>query len=791
MQSPVVTIEPNIQRIIDKLISCYQSDEYEAQYNKLSHSLPTQKKFLIKQELARLFKPSIKTIDLSGKTDYPVKEFKWQNKRFYLDEIAKRIFLQAIDQFGGEYTEGVYDTVTSDSIYQDYEKHYQEEERLASYKVNLTELGRTTKRLEERLYCAKPVKIETAQNQTLSAITSNISRSGCLIRIEDIANLKVDDLIKISFTSLTEQFKFNKNPVCEYQIKFIASEPDKDNLYKVGVQLHESNHEWMQFLDKYVLANRASFKVDISNAKELTESRLLENHLLKTSLWLPVFIQLKNQQVKQVRYVLTNEYNAHSLSFFDDLEQNNRLNSIIFKVWPSLAQAKYDNPLLLVARLKNHNKSQFIAADLAELIESQRLDTFISFARLKGELKLFQVRTKALTDNLIDQFKLNWFKSSKEADRALEPLTLTNHLIYLHPLDQALAWLLEKPQSKLAKSELATLNQYICPKIKNQSVANFDVTAKCSRAEHRYFLNSNIVFSDQRQAYKAQLLDLSVRGLSIRVEAIPKNIELNQVVTLKVGKLAQFNKIVDDTSAQYKIVGINDYKHTLHLQLIETSEDRPLEKYMRALIKQHRSKLKINDQYDKFVILQKALCIAFISLYPGCAFGITRSKKNLFDVSRILSADRNNSELALLKQLQQTLNAKEMTLYPILKGIGEDAYLTELVDFTRQKQFNQAQLIFPINKHQQLEQKVNVQLLSFESLNDTLSGQFSDKKIVAIQLKMYPVVDHDIEIISDNLNYIARYNRHQAEQLKQFAGRLFGMIEMLDISLFWQLVTRK
>ncbi|MCU4676465.1 PilZ domain-containing protein [Catenovulum sp. 2E275] len=788
MQSNTVTIEPHIQFKIDKLIRVYRTAEFDSLFNALTDTLTTPQKFLIKQELARLFRPCIKTIDLSTQVKYPVSEFKWGKMRFYLDEISKRIFIQTIDIFGGEYTEGVYETVLSPSNYLQYEKQFQQEEQLSAFKVQITSLGQTTKRLEERLFCAKPVIIHTSENIQLDAVTSNISRSGCLIRIKEIHHLKIDQLIRIDFSSLTEQFKMSQSPVCSYQIKFISNQPDKDELYRVGVQLNEGNHEWMQFLDRYVLANRSSFKVDISNAKELTESRILENHLLKNTQWLPIFAQLKNNKVKQVKYCLTNKNNSNVSDFFEDKESSNRLNSIIFKLWPSLN--KTDSNILLVGKLQNQNKTQFIAATLSDLISQKLFNTFVDFAKLKGEINVYQVRTKALTEDILNQLKLNWFKSSNEANKALDPLTLTNQLIYLFPLIQVKDYIDTIQAQKIEKHELAKLNQFLCPKIKNQTLSKFDVVAKCARSEQRFFLNSPASFSYQNRIINAQLIDISIKGLSVKLSEIPAYLELGALLPLNIDKLEQFNKIVTQTDAKYKLVGINEHKNTLHLQLTDNENNRPLLSFMQALIKQHRSKLKINDQYDRFIILQKALCIAFISEFPSCAFGVVRSNKALFKTSRLLTADNDAPELDFLEQLQKASNINELTLFPLLKGNEKVTYANIIQDFIRHKQFSHDSFLFITNKHQQMEKRIVFSEQNIDQLKAAITDQ-NHKTLSSVQLSIYPISNPEIETVADNLRYIARYNRHQAEQLKRFADKLIGMVELVNDESFWQLIQTK
>ncbi|MER2490593.1 PilZ domain-containing protein [Catenovulum sediminis] len=790
MQKNNIKIDKKTQNIIDTLVRVYKKPSFSAEFDHLTASLNTQKKFFIKQELARLFKPFERTIDMSRESKYKVSEFSWNGKRFFLDDIGRRIFLLELDKFGEQYTAGVFEAVNNAEIYARFEKQFLYEQKIKEFEVQITELGRTTKRLEERLYCAKPIKIIRQAGEPIDAVTSNISRSGCLLRVKPYAILQQNEIFEIDFSALTSQFAFDKQPKACYQVKFLSPTPDKDGAQRVGVQLIDKNYEWTQFLDKYVLENRSSFKVDITNAKDLAETRLLEDHLLETSNWLMVFANADENKLKQLKYVLTNPANKNQHDFFVDGQNINRLNGVLLRLWPQLTEKS--TPIVVV-RFEQKGEIHFLAATLKQLIDNDLLKAFCLFANKKGLLQLFMLRKQSIDQRQLDEIKFNWFKSAKEADQALQPLTEINQIISLYPLDQQTSAFELFGEHTLKPDDLKKLSAFRCPSIKNHVIGHFDIRPKCARQEMRYFYSTAVTLTipENKQAINGNLIDLSVSGLSVQLPAqlpaIADTLEVAKVLAVTIPKFDQFGERNAIHNAFYKIVGINRRSKTLHFQVYNSDQSDLIRHFMRQLIQNNRAKLNINDQYDKFVILQKALCVAFITNYPSIAFGISKSPKKIFEVSRLLTSDFNSVELASLQKLQSPIQNQHISVFQLIYDDKRNPpYLRSISRFVRNKGSCDDEVAFQL-----IPNRVDIAKQARAGANPRLQNQFIRKALQTDTLKVFnlkiqPVAHNSTQAIEEQLAYVSRYNRHQAENIKSFASKLTGILEVLDNQAFWQ-----
>ena len=788
MQPKTTKIDKNLQNIIEQLIKLYQKPSFDKAFEALTTNLPTQKKFLIKQELARLFKPFDRSIDMSRDSAYTISEFNWQGKRFYLDEIGRRIFLLEVEKFNNQYTEGVFERVTDGKLYAKFEKQFAYEQKIREFEVDISELGRTTRRLEERLHCAKPVTLHRQTGQPLEVITSNISRSGCLLRVKPFAAVQRDEVFDIDFSSMTNQFKFNGQPRASYQVKFLAQAPDKDGCQRVGVQLCGNNYEWTHFLDKYVLANRAQYKVDITNAKDLAETRLLEAHLLNTSSWMSVFARTDKQHLKQLNYVLTNPKTRSLYDYFIDENKLNRLNGVLVRLWPHLTAS---STAIAVVRFEQQGKTQFLAATLKQLTEHKQLASFVAFAKQKGIIQLFMLRKRDIEPKELEDIKFSWFDDPKKADRALSPLNDINQLISLYPLNQQESALELDKHYKLAGEQVKALTRYLAPTIKNHDIGQFDVQPKDARKESRYFYSTSVEVTsiESKTTAAGKLIDLSLNGLSLKVANTAEHFQVTQIIAITVPKFEQFGERNAIHKALYQIVGINPKAQTLHLQVYENENAQNIRSFMHLLIQTNRTLLSINDSYDKFVILQKALRIAFMTFYPAIAFGLTRSVKKPFNVARLLTSNYKTQELKSLTGLQSPIQQQHVSVYQLIYDDKRNPpFLRSITRFLKGNEPIEDEVAFYV-----VPGRVDINKQARAGANPRLQNQFIRKALshdglCVFSLNIQPSAKNLINEISEELNYIARYNKHQAEKIQALAKQLCGIIEVVDTAEYWTVV---
>lgn len=789
MHNQPTQLSKPLLKLVDVLLPIYQKPFFEQQFKTIAKSISNQEQFKVKSELARLYKPFERTIDMSRNSQYDVEEFNWEGKRFYLDEIGRRMFLLEVEKFGNQYTEGVYERITNPEIYKQYENHFLYEQKIKEFEVPITELGRTSRRLEERMYLSKPVKIETDDGMVIEAFTSNISKSGCLVKVDKFGFLKAGQIVGIDFHSITRDHVFDGKTVIEYQVVFAARKPDSHGEQKIGFVLAQQNDEWYKFISRFIAENRMRFKVDITNAIDLAESRLLEDHLLRATDWLPIFVTINGGQVGNVRYTLSNEFNQQHLSFFHDEQGAQRLHSILYKIWPLLSETQ--NETLAVARFIKQGKVLFLATTLSQLKKENTALSFFNFIALQsGELGLFQIKSYGLSENDLSEIRDSWFATKKEGDIALKPLKHLNQVIMMYRLTQQQELMIPTAATPMEKSDLAVLNQYVCPRIKATNISSFKVDPGESRCERRYFYQTELKVNlpQQRKQFDANTLDMSNSGLKVQLIS-PLQLEQGDYIELTATAFKKFGKNNMLNKAKYKIVGINPVQNHLHLQLAMDEHHEATKQFMQRLFKANAGKLRMNDEYDKFLLLQKALRIAFVSFYPSISFGVANDKKHLLQFCRLLVTNKKAPELAAISRMQSPINDGQISVFQLIHDDKRSPpFIRSLTRFARNKQSIEDELVFHM-----LPNRIDIPKQARAGSNPRLVLQYIRKALstgqfCALNIKVHPIEIDNIELIEKQLTYIAKYNKHKSEEIRVFSQRLMGMIEVLDVSDVWQAV---
>lgn len=779
---------PHLKTVVDKLVDVYKKNTFASEFKVICQGLTTAESFFVKQELARLFKPALRTIDMGRFSQYEVFEFDFSGRHFYLDEIGKRIFLQQAKRYQNQYTQGVYEAVNDANRYAIFEKQYLYEQNVKNFQVTLTELGRTSKRLEERLFCAKPVKIIRQDGSELKAITSNISRNGCLLRVYPFSAVKKGEVFVINFHSLTELFTLPTDPRPAYQVKFVASMPDADGAQKVGVQLFEHDYDWSQFLDKYVLDNKSTFKVDISNAREMAECRLLEEHLLHLSRWIMVFAQGDNSQFKTAKYTLSNPNSAAEHAFFSLSDNSTALDSVVKKLSTQLTQT---SQIACIVRFSHQGRSEFLAAPLKQLLADNLFKPLLIFAAQHGELKYFRVRKTELNASAIEGIKFNWFKSQSEADDAWAPITDLKLLYSLYSTEVNLPKELTSDLNQLTlsaqdKAQLALLR---CKHIDRHKLAKFDIEASCQRAEMRYFWASPaIVYINENEEIKCYTRDISYAGLSIKLSCIPQEIRLNQTLAVHIPAVFNLGKKAELEWVFYRIVGINEDTNTVHLCLLETEKNTTAKTFIRRLIDANQDQFAVNSDPDKFDILHKALKILFVTQYPSIAFSLGRSKRKFITVGRMLTADKDVTEIAVLRLLGGITTEQQMSVYPFIYDAKQTPnYLSSVVEFGQKKKAIADELFFTTHPDPSKCIRVNAFNQDPAFLSAFINKALQKKTLQAVSLHFSPVGFNHTECIQETINYIRKSNRHQANSIQNIASDLTGLAEVAVSTDLWEL----
>ncbi|AWB66982.1 hypothetical protein C2869_11275 [Saccharobesus litoralis] len=787
MVSNTAKLDPKLRKFVDLLIPYYNKSTFPLAFDKTCSRLTKPQQFSIKGELARLFKPFQRSIDMSTFSEYDVSEFNWGDKRFYLDPVGKRMFVLEVEKFGNQYTEGVYEAITDPAQYQEYEKQYKYEQAIKEYEVPMTVLGRTTRRLEERIYLSKPVIVSAPDLEPTELFTSNISRSGCQLKVEPFGLIKLGQTIQVNFHSLTRDYTFDCEPTFEYKVMFTSNKPEPDGSQKIGIALKSDSFDWASFLDGYITENRARFKVDIANAKDLAESRLIEDHLLKQTHWLPIFISVKDNQATAVRHCLTNEFTKQELTFFEDERKAQRLHSIIYANWPQLPLAQ--NETLLAIKFIRQDKVVFLSATLSELQQKDLLMPFLAFAKKHGTLAVFSVKAFAIAPEDIHTIKYNWYSSEEDANTALEPINNLTHCVMLQRLTEHEKLLVPPAKYQLTAENTQKLTSLMAPRLKVANISILSVEPQCARQEIRYFYQTRLALTHQKYSdtMACTSMDMSTCGLKVRASTMSLPLVQGDVVQVTASDFIKFGEANALNKTLYRVVGINLESMDLHLELVDPQQEKVVG-FMQKLFESNAERLKVNDKYDKFVLLQRALRTLFINFYPSIGYGIFKNRQGFY-FDRLLVADYKTQELKTLTKLQSPVNKNRISVFQIIHDDKRKPPLIRSIDlFSRNGKAIQDELIFQIQPNQVDIPKQSRAGANVRNIQHFIRQTLNKAQLSSLWLNILPVGESNLAQIDQQLNYIRQFNPHKAEEIEKFSDSLAGLVEVVDTSHFWHQV---
>ncbi|NTS77165.1 PilZ domain-containing protein [Catenovulum sp. SM1970] len=783
MQSQAYQLDGNLKKIADSLVTAYKTEKFEQVFAKSTAKLDRGQQFKIKSELARLFKPFERTIDLTDESDYRVEEFEWNGKRFYFDDIAKRIFLIEVERFGDQYTEGVYERIKDKANYQAFEKQFVYEQKIKQYEVPITELGLTTRRLEERIYLSKPVSLFLPNGYELQVFSSNISRSGLLIKVEPFGSVQKDSIVEVNFHALTRDYVFNQTAKYKYRVVFCASKAEKDGTQKIGLQLVDNDFEWSQFLDKFIKEHRTRFQVDITNASQMVESRLIEDHLLKKTGWFSIYVSAQDDKLSQAGHGLCNQLNRKDLNFFADETKAQRIHTFLVKVWSELALNRSE--CIAVAKIKQAGKISFYARSVQNLANKGKLESFFQFAQSNGELGLFTCQKLAITEAQLEQVKHNWFKTAVEADIALSPLGRINHLVLLHRMSEHESLMKLKPSS--TPIDANNLAEFACPKLKAINFSALNVEPGCARAEVRYFFQTQAVLNKPNQPkLAASTLDLSCHGMRVQLKAT-EQLEQGDIVEISIPSFERFGRANMLSKAKFRVVGLNPALKQAHLCLLNDNNQHATADFVKKVLKANAAKLKVNDKYDKFILLQKALRTVFVTFYPAIAFGVLRDNKALLGFNRILVSSKSVNELQVLSELQSPISDNQISVFQLIYDPKRNpTFIRSLTRFSKNAEALSDELIFnklpnriDIPKHARAGGNPKLTL-------DYVRGALKTGEFASLYMNIQSINEMNLDCVADAFKYIQAFNPHKAIEIENFAKQLMGIVEVLDTSMLWR-----
>lgn len=201
--------------------------------------------FLVKMEMTRLSQPIARFIDLRGLVTGQVKPYDHNGKQHFMDETAIEVFEAALKQHGG-YTLAVYEAVMNTEnnhrvLQRKTTEKIAEQAIDDSLNTNVIKFASYESRSEERMNYSIKVTVEYNDKKSIAASTSDISLSGCKIKLATRYVLKKGHLIALRLVGLEQDFELGLKNGIQYEVVAVENISKEFNHIRLKRTFIENN----------------------------------------------------------------------------------------------------------------------------------------------------------------------------------------------------------------------------------------------------------------------------------------------------------------------------------------------------------------------------------------------------------------------------------------------------------------------------------------------------------------------------------------------------------------------
>ncbi|MER2493942.1 PilZ domain-containing protein [Catenovulum sediminis] len=794
--------------IIEKLKPTIKSPDFDLVLNNVASDIPKPKRFLIKMELKRLSAPSSRRIDLRGMVDGECSEFEFNGIAHYLDDNSIERFQKGIETYGW-YCTGVYEdimqSVTNQKRQASANNSAQETQAMSTtehgtisvYPASAIHFGERHLRSEERMNYSMQVEIEASLTDLFKAVTTDISVSGCRLKLQKKYPLQVGQLIYIKFLGLEKEFALGLKDKIQYKITNI--EEKSGYIYPKCQRTYDlETHSFDEFLSNFINGNKRRYKLNLDNTVSAIINKGYEQYYLPRITSLPVFINQTDNNLLQASMMLTNDNNKKiSGQWLDENNQNCLAQLLSHERLSALSQTNGTVKETIFYGFTHIAKGRvyFYSASIDELNENPELKrVFLAFGSSKKHWMVYRVQMIEVKPEQA-HLPLTLPKPSKTdakftrdhkppSPRVLSHISKIKYVLLMTELTTELA----KEQYQNNKFELTEVNNLkIFGHSKTEKVPSIEEVAfryVNLRSQTRYLYKTSVVLSTDFIDKQAYTKDFSISGMQIECgDSI--NVDRYEKIKIALPDLQQVSAKFKLKNLIYEVVGFNKAKTIVHLKAFEERGSVHTGKaFFEQLIDKNKNKLKAAFMGNVVPGLAEALRNIYVQSALNTAFFI--HKRGIrHELKTIGHSSTPNPVINIFKSDHEA----GYNLYPMLRN----NYLsTFIINILRRLQRHSHPMHEDLLVRVKLSETNVVErfesILASEMRNDSARRIFiqkaTQKNILFFALRIFisRTGRPDTDFIASELSYVSQYAIHKAKQLEEELWSVTGVGDIVDIT---------
>ncbi|SFC75663.1 PilZ domain-containing protein [Pseudoalteromonas denitrificans] len=795
------------QDLINELKSDLGTAKFDNIFRKKTESLSKPDQFLIKMEMTRLSQPVARFIDLRGQVTGEVRSYEFNGKQHFMDNLAIEVFEKAIKQHG-DYTLAVYEAVMNtennhkilqkNAKKQALTKPNEPDRQVKKLECHMVKFASYETRIEERMNYAIKVQIQISPSDMMEASTSDISVSGCKVKLPVRYKLKREQKLKMRLVGLEQDFELGLKKGIEYEVVAIDSINNDINHIRMKRTFIECNASFDDFLRSFIHGNKRRYKVNLDNTLDAVIIKGYEQYYLPRVTSLSIFLA-EQDDILTPTLVLSNENNIDIIRYFNDENKNFILTNILNK--PRLShllaqQGHVKEGLFYCFTHISAGKIFYYSATDYELNQTPALKSlFLGFGSSKNSWRSFKVQL--MPSHIDDAFiPLSLPETASEdvaklnkppSPRVQGVIQGAKYLVLLTDITTKQAQI-EYKKNKYNKAQVNALKQY--GHAKQAHYPDIDVVPLeyiNLRSETRYLYKTEVQLEqEERGKVTGFTRDFSENGLQIELPQ-PMKYENGDLLLMTLPDLQKITKKHNLNNLPYEVMAVSKTKTIINLRSYRPTEnsEHAGATFFTQLIDNNKSKLKASAESPKIPGLSTALRNMLTK--SVCQFPFYIHKQGATHVVGAIGHGLYPSPLHLILSQYGLLDEYFDIESLFSNDILHELFIPKLKDMKRQDKPFQLELYLRFNP---AAKDIKTALicdyipLTATEINKQSFVKASIKRELFFGFRVYlsRTGRPDTEYLSKELSYITQYAIHKAKVLEEELWSVVGVGEILDIT---------
>ena len=785
--------------LVNELKTYLGNAKFDLIFKSKTASLTKPEQFLMKMEMSRLSQPVARFVDLRGLVTGQVKPYEHNGKQHFMDDTAIEVFEKALEQHGG-YTLAVYEAVmNTENNHRVLQKQAAEQSELQEFENKLSteviKFASYESRREERMNYSIKVTIEYKDKKNIAASTSDISLSGCKIKLGTRYSIKKGELLAMRLVGLEQDFELGLKNGIQYEVVAVENISREYNHIRLKRTYIEKNEAFDDFLDSFINGNKRRYKVNLDNTLDAVVSKGYEQYYIPRVTSLYVFLSKKDETLYP-SLSLTTENNIFIQRYFTDERKVPCLYNVlnhqrVTQLLTQITAVKED--YLYTFTHVSSGKIYYYSATRTELNNNSKLkDLFLGFGSQKESWQSFkiQIMPSHPDDSFIPLSLPNSAGSNIEklnkppSPRVKGLIKDVKYVVVLTSIGNKA----EQEDYKLLSYDKALVNQLKhFGHAKHKSPPYLDIVPLeyvNLRSHKRYLYKTPVSITVNETVYDGYTRDFSVMGLQLECEQAVI-FKKGDIVLLAFPELQKITKKHKLSELKYEVMAISKSFTTINLKANRVA-DLPHAgvTFFTQLIEGNKDKLKVSEEAPKVEGLSTAL--RNMVTKSVCQFPFYLHKEAAHFKTGAIGFGLYASPMHVILQNFGLLSNKTDLSSILTQEQIVDVITPNIKDRSRQDPPLAFTLAINFDPRKgSIEDAVVSQCVlgeDYTSFNKQISKGIKSELIFVMRLYISRTGRPDTDYLSNELKYVSQYAMHKAKDLEEALWAVAGVGDMVDIT---------